>query len=172
MDKKLTLEKFRENIWWQLGLLLAIAVVCGALIGLVWWISGLNRPQNDSYTQIYSANCTYEVDETFEGKTESIEVAGETLNVKSTEKIVASDGAKLVRVLAAAGSKVKLDMYVVVKDSAALYLYFVSTNNTWLNGYSDNIENNKLDATFVTAQGGVTITYNALDYAIKLALKS
>lgn len=164
------LQKFRENIWWQLGLLLVIAVICGSLIGLVLWLSGLNRPQNNSYAQIYSANCTYEVDDTFAGETETATVAGETLVVKSTEKVVASDGAMLVRVQATAGSKVKLDMYVIVKDSAAKYIYFVSTNNTWFG--DNNIKDNKLSADAITSGGGVTITYNAFVYAIKLALNA
>lgn len=169
MAEKLTLEKFRNNIWWQLGLLLVIAVVCGALIGLVWWVSGLNKPQNDSYAQIYSENCTYEVDETFAGATESVVVANETLVVEATEKIVASDGAKLIRVKATSGNKVKLDMYVIVKDGAAEYIYFVSTENTWLNGYGFEVKNNKLLVSDIPTKSTASITHSALTYAIKLA---
>lgn len=168
----MTLKNFRENIWWQLGFLLLLAVVCGLILGVVFYVSSLNKPSDtfdaSIYKTVYGENYTYVLDTNFKGKTETLSNKGGL--VTSEEKVNVNDGAKIVKFSANSGYG-KFEMCIVVKNNSAEYIYFTNKggSSVYLEGFYP-INNNKLMvADLVSASAGATYTYNALTKAIQMA---
>lgn len=170
----MTLKQFKNNIWCQLAFLLCLAVVCGAILGVVWYVSSINKPPQQGYDAgiyktVYGENYTYSQDENFQGST--VTTTSHNGSVKSEEKVNVNDGASIVKITADV-SYVKLEMYVVVKNESAEYIYFDKVGGTtFLSGFY-NVENNVLQVADLVVNAQATITYDVLITAIKLAQNS
>ncbi len=169
----MTLKQFRENIWWQLGFLLMLAILCGAILGTVWYVASINKPPEQYnagiYKTVYGENYTYSKDENFQETTVTTKSHNGT--VTANEKVNVNDGAKIVKITADV-NYVKLEMYVVVKGESAEFIYFNKVGgSTYLTGFY-KVENNVLQVSELVENAQATITYDVLTTAIKLAQNS
>ncbi len=169
MDTK----KFKDNIWYQLGFLLALALICGLILGGVWFAThfkakGREPVDLDVYRTVYGESYSYAVDESFNGKTEALNTHNGS--VTTLEKVIVNDGAKIVKLTAVASGLVNLEMYIVVKNNAADYIYFTKTNNTWLSDkYGYIIENNKMNVSDIPKTSSASYTLDALTKSVSMA---
>ena len=169
----MTLKQFRENIWWQLGFLLMLAVLCGVILGTVWYVASTHKPPKTYdagiYKTVYGENYTYTLDENFKEKT--VTTASHSGTVTAEEKVNVNDGAKIVKISADVGGLVKLEMYIVVnKDDSAEYIYFTKTGATWISEtHNYVIENNIMQVKDIPKTSSATYTLDTLTTAVKLA---
>jgi len=175
----MTLKHFRENIWWQLAVLLVLALVCGVILGTVWYLSNLkNRDTFDYslYKSTYGQTYTYKADKNFKGSLETVNTSKNgIIDVTTLEKVEASDGAVLVKVDAHStdSTKVNLVMIIAVKEDTATEVYFLEKGKTWLEnrGYPVD-ENGKMNVADFVLISGATQTFDGVSKAIEMAVNA
>ena len=181
----MTLKQFKNNIWLQLTFLLFLAVVCGLILGSVWYFSQKYSKANSNesiYDNIYGKNFVYTKIENFTPISQTTTRGG---TVSAIEKVFVTQNniididdaqknaiAKIIKITGAYKKWVSLDMYVIVENSAVQYIYFNSIGSTFLNDYKSFIKNNKLQLTDFTSVTAPTAVYtqDVIMSAIKLAI--